>query len=399
MNFFTSPEDLSEWVKNQKPDNAAKKIIGIIGTNNEQDIVQTCRAMENDENASKVLFNILARHNITREGKMTNKIIKEAQIMRQPGEYSAMDLRVCPKLPSSMGKQLISTYNCRHYCLDSMVFDDDPKRVYCAEALWRRHVMDKFSREFKDKDGKWVGGYINERFQTFKDDGGNQMQLAHGERTRKPRPHQYSTERRLQEARGEEVTDFLTASNSKIVKIAKTKENEVVDETYNIFNDMIEMKEAGLNDEDIIFKISEHYGKTIVAAADIYKKATSMLERHNGVVYSCDNSKVIKTAFAQLPEKTTLINTKELSVTGKDGGNIILEINTPSVKVSPNLFYIVDGPDSGKTFSLVNPSDEISGFNVLDEKDANIQDAAEELGLNDSEIQNVNQEEFPINEL
>ena len=206
MEFFTSPEDLKGWVKTQEsPDEAALKIMDIIGKNEEMDIVDTCRAIFEGEqetgvdNASKILFSVLAKHNLTeiKEGKMNDKLKKEAQIMRQPGEYD-MPLRICPKLPFSVGKRLISTYNCRHYCLDSVVFDDDPERIYCAEALWRRHVADKFSREWKDKDGKWVGGYINERFQVYKDDGGNQMELANDERTRKPRPHQYSIERRCE---------------------------------------------------------------------------------------------------------------------------------------------------------------------------------------------------------
>jgi hypothetical protein len=300
MQFFTNSNDLSKWVKSFKtPDEASLNIIGIIGRNEEQDIVQTCRSIfENGKDAAEVLFGILSKHNITQlsEVKM-NKLVKEAQaVMRTDSLYGNLDMKVCPKLPKqSAGHGLISSYNCRTYCLDGLVFDDDPNRVYCAESIWRRHVADKFSREFKDKDGKWVGGYINERFQTFKDDGGNQMELASGERTRKPRPHQYSTERRLEEARGEKTTD-LTASSDKFVKLASVEKIEDKDDPYQIFDDIIEMKQAGISDEDIIFKVAEHYNKNILKVASIHKMATKMLSSHSGIVYAHDNTKITKTA-------------------------------------------------------------------------------------------------------
>lgn len=293
MKFFLSPEDLTGWVRIQEsPDQAANKIMDLIGRNKEQDVVDTCRTIYNGkqdmvDNASKILYGVLASHNLVqvKEGKMNNKLTKEAQMMRQDSVYGNMDMKVCPKLPYSVGKRLISTYNCRHYCLDSITLDDNPNRVYCAEALWRQHVMDKFAREWKNEDGKWVGGYINERFQVYHEDGGNNMQLANGERTRKPRPHQYSTERRLSEGRGEKTTD-LTASTNKIIKLAGSNNNIQKDVTYQIFDDVLEMKESGINDEEIITKISEHYGLPIQKIASIYNSAIKQKTRYSGTVYS-----------------------------------------------------------------------------------------------------------------
>jgi len=404
MQFFTSSNDLGQWVKSFKtPDEASLNIMQVVGKDREQDIVQTCRSVfeGKDGNAAEILFSILSRYNITREGKnMTNKIIKEAQMMRQDSVYGDLELKVCPKLPFSVGKRLISTYNCRHYCLDSMVLDDDPNRIYCAEALWRRHVMDKFSREFKDKDGKWVGGYINERFQIFRDDGGNNMQLALGERTRKPRPHQYSTERRLEEGRGEKTTD-LTASNNKFVKLASIDTKEPIDDTYKIFDDIIEMKQAGLNDEDIIYKVAEHYSRSILNVASIYKAATKMLSSHGGVVYSHDTVKMTKTADLSVPDRTTLVSKKDIDiVTVADGQKTVLKIETPVVVVSsqngqPTL-QIVDGPDAGKQFRLSNNLDLNTGFGVIEDvQNGNIQDAASEVGLND-EAPSAQGDDFPV---
>jgi hypothetical protein len=355
--------------------------------------VQACRAIfENNSDAATVLFGVLSKHNITqiREGKMKEKLVKEAQaVMRTDSLYGNMDMRICPKLPKqSAGQGLISTYNCRTYCLDSLVFDDNPNKVYCAEAMWRRHVMDKFSREFKDKDGKWVGGYINERFQILRDDGGNNMELAHGERTRKPRPHQYSIERRLEEGRGEKTTD-LTATSNKFVKLASTEKGDNNDNNYRIFDDIIEMKQAGLNDEDIIYKVAEHYNKSILSVASIHKLATKMLQTHNGLVYSHDNTKVVKVAQVQMPDKTTLVSKRDVDIiTVADGKKNLLKIETPVVIVSNQggdpVLQIVDGPDVGKQFKLSNRMDLNDSFGVMEDmKSGTIQEAADELGLNE----------------
>lgn len=239
--FFTSPNDLSMWVKKLGAKKAATVLVNIpkVGEANAKDIVETTRrvAEANDKNAAEVLYDILKSAGIVEadvdksesgvdqlqvandllEHKVISKdehgqMVRQAQIMRQPGQYD-MPLRICPKLPWSVGKKLISTYNCRHYCLDGIVLDDDPARVYCGELLWRRHMMDKFSHEWQDrKTGEWIGGYVNDRFFKFPDagtpgnpdvprDGGNPMSLKPGERTRTPRPHQWSLERRMQEAR------------------------------------------------------------------------------------------------------------------------------------------------------------------------------------------------------
>ena len=412
MDFFTSPKDLQGWVKSHdSADSAAQALIGIIGEEEQQDVVDTCRSIFNteDNNASEVLFEVLARHNLTqiKEGNMNNKMKKEADSGIQRGQaplYQSMPLRVCPKLPYSAGKRVISTWNCREHCLDSICLDDDPLRVFCGEALWRRHVMDKFSREFKNKEGKWVGGYINERFQVFHDDGGNQMELANNERTRKPRPHQYSTERMLSEGRGEETYD-LTASSDKMVKVASSKATSEEDEAiYQIFDDIVEMKEAGLSDEDIVYKVAEHYQKSIHAIANLHKVAMKQLNRYNGVVYAKDNSKVQKTAQAVLPNKSTLVTKREISVTSLSDGELkTLKMETPVVMVSSSdkdsVFEIVDGPDAGQQFNVEGGTDINDSFGVLEDvAQGMIQDAAEELGLNEQNTP-VEAEEFPIMEV
>jgi len=409
MEFFTNPEDVSGWVKSQSSaDEAATKIIEIIGRGDEQDIVDTCRSIYEDKNeeASEVLFGVLASNNLAKRitADKKGKMIKEAQSQRM-GLYNDMEKRICPKLPRN--NNIISTWNCREHCLDSMVLDDDPDRVYCKEALWRRHVMDKFSREFKNKEGKWVGGYINERFQVMQDDGGNPMELANGERTRKPRSHQYSTERRLEEARGEK-TKSITASvqdNGKTIKLASKEKynNENDEKIYGIFNDIIEMNEAGLSYEDILTKVSEHYSMSITSVASIHKMAMQKLQVHSGTKYAYNS--------AQKMEKTSGLE----SVESPSGGMLTVDtISTQSGMIQPNTKMEVVDLDAGvfrvdgQEVVLSNPMD------VQKMIPQDIQDASEEVGLfeDSSEFAEMEQrskdedvnyaeqpEDFPINEV
>lgn len=70
------------------------------------------------------------------------------------------------------------------------------------ETIWRENIMDKYSRPYKDKDGAWVGGYLNKRFEIDRNiPDENNMQLKPGQ-TRKPILPEYgNTESRLQAAR------------------------------------------------------------------------------------------------------------------------------------------------------------------------------------------------------
>jgi len=70
------------------------------------------------------------------------------------------------------------------------------------ETIWRNNIMDKYSRPYKDKEGNWVGGYLNKRFEIDRNiPPENNMQLKPGQ-TRKPILPEYgNTESRLQSAR------------------------------------------------------------------------------------------------------------------------------------------------------------------------------------------------------
>ena len=102
--------------------------------------------------------------------------------------------RMCPKI-----RNIVNTFICRYHCLDGLKIDDS--QVVCGEALWRQVVADKFSREYKNEDGEWVGGYLNKRFEIHRDDGGHPYQLKPGRRASPIHEEAWSHEKRLVEMR------------------------------------------------------------------------------------------------------------------------------------------------------------------------------------------------------
>jgi hypothetical protein len=119
----------------------------------------------------------------------------EKYVMHGPSQT-----RVCPKL-----RDLVSTHICRFHCLDGLTIDD--AETQCGEAIWRQAVMDKFSRDYKDADGKLVGGYLRKRFLIDQQTHGNDYQLRPGQRARPIGEQAWSTEKRLAEMRREHGDD------------------------------------------------------------------------------------------------------------------------------------------------------------------------------------------------
>ncbi len=96
------------------------------------------------------------------------------------------------------------------------------------EMVWRKHVMDKYHQSYRDKDGNWVGGYIEKRFEVDKNISDlNNIQLKPGQ-LRKPYVPEYSlTEARLESKRekdgveGAKVFNWKKASAQPVVKTAE----------------------------------------------------------------------------------------------------------------------------------------------------------------------------------
>lgn len=127
------------------------------------------------------------------------KLDKTAATAAYPAyeSYGSGENRMCPKI-----RQPVSTYICRYHCLDGLNIDDH--QTVCGEAIWRQAVMDKFSSEYRDADGNWVGGYLNKRFETHRDNAGHPALLAPGQRQAPIHEDAWSLEKRMQEMRRSE---------------------------------------------------------------------------------------------------------------------------------------------------------------------------------------------------
>lgn len=70
------------------------------------------------------------------------------------------------------------------------------------ETIWRENVMDKYSRPYRNKEGEWVGGYLNKRFEIDRNiPVTSNYQLKPGQKRKPVLPEYGNTESRLQAAR------------------------------------------------------------------------------------------------------------------------------------------------------------------------------------------------------
>lgn len=171
--------------------------------------------------------------------------ISEPYIMSGPG-----DTRMCPKI-----RNVVSTYTCRFHCLDGLVVDD--AQVLCGEAIWRQAVMDKFSREYKDADGNWVGGYINKRFEVDRTTHEHPYQLKPGQRQAPINEDAWSTEKRLQEMRESEGSSRGYSETPGDPKVYNFDQHELAKGPKN--------PDVAGKDKDPIAKIASNMVKVVVS--------------------------------------------------------------------------------------------------------------------------------------
>lgn len=149
-------------------------------------------------NECSELIKKLAQNIINKNNKKAYNLTKTAQhktldnaIMWGPGQT-----RIDPFLHQPVSDWHIVERNKGF----GLVIDDIWNIDY--ETLWRENIMDKYSRAYKNKDGEWVGGYLNKRFEIDRNiPETSNIQLKPGQRRRPILPEYGNTEARLQDAR------------------------------------------------------------------------------------------------------------------------------------------------------------------------------------------------------
>jgi hypothetical protein len=149
-------------------------------------------------NETSNIIKKLAQKSVSRDKKKAYNLTKTAQhktldnaILYGPGET-----RIDPFLHQPVSDWHIVERNKGF----GLVVDDIWNIDY--ETIWRENVMDKYSRPYKNKEGKWVGGYLNKRFEIDSNvPETSNMQLKPGQLRRPILPEYGNTESRLQAAR------------------------------------------------------------------------------------------------------------------------------------------------------------------------------------------------------
>jgi len=427
-NYFDNPKTLMKWVKNNSSiAKAVERImlaLGEKGDAHEEDVTECCeRIILNDSfSSAQILFKILAQHGIAKfnkESKMTDKQIKEAQAARPRSKWNRVIEGFNEGTPWRRARD--EMYDFTHYYQDEVSFDEDPERVYSGEALWRMYVMDKFSSDYHDKDGKLVGGYINDRFHVFPTagtpanpnvprDGGNPMSLANGERSKKPRPHEYNYERRLEESRGNKLESIeVTASNfERRIKVAsKLPEERNEDKIYNIFKDCLDMREAGFEYGDMINKVANHYNMSLINVAQIDRTARKLKDRHQEIGYevelTSDYKKKITKAQATPAGESAMQVVKEVNVFNPMTGQVVTLEPNSFVVLRPGIDVMEGQVLSGENAGLIFQLNDLDSTSFVEqampmEKMNEAYDDVEELGLNE-EPQQIDQPEAKTEEI
>ena len=84
------------------------------------------------------------------------------------------------------------------------------------ETIWRENIMDKYSRPYKNKDGEWVGGYIQKRFEVDKwIPEKNNYQLKPGQLRKDYIPEERLTETRMVAQRASADSPYKSDDKSK----------------------------------------------------------------------------------------------------------------------------------------------------------------------------------------
>jgi hypothetical protein len=95
------------------------------------------------------------------------------------------------------------------------------------EMVWRKNIMDKFYREYRDTDGNWTGGYLRKRFEIDSNiPEFNNMYLKPGD-VRKP-ARATLTEGNLEESRGGKAFNWMKANSTSTVKTAESEPKKKV---------------------------------------------------------------------------------------------------------------------------------------------------------------------------
>ena len=429
--YFSGAKDLVAWIINEgSPERAAEKLNTFLtsqGAQEQLSIIEACRAIFNDkkdEKSAEVLMQLISKYT---DENTTKKVVTAQTETRQKNEWEHGMRNKWSRITHQYNDgtpwrlQRDQMYDKTHYATDEIKFDSDPNHIYSGEAIWRMYIMDKYSAEQQDENGKWVGGYINDRFYVFPTagtpanpdvprDGGNQLQLKPNERTRKPRKQTWSTERRLEEARGNKLEDLMVTTASTVKTISKISSKILAPErntskTYQVFKDSLDMKEAGFDYENRIIKISEHYHLPLTYVAQIDAVAQKLAAKHDGLFYELEKTALARhneTFVANVDLEAIDVNTNQPTII-PSGSTLIAQTNPEGT-----IYHINDGADAGKTVAIHN----ISGLSSRDnDVDGHlIQDAALDVGLDESPedktpvevsnpVENSNNDDFPIEDM
>jgi len=134
--------------------------------------------------------------------------------------------------------------------------------AYIPEVDYKENIMDKYYPEQLNADGEYRGGYINDRFIVHHNTEGNSLHVKPGTRGAPDRVESYSTERRLEEMRNNNLREYELSEGSKTEQqtnevTASKNEEIVISEDCGLYKIVCGSKVAYLDTEEQIEAFKE----------------------------------------------------------------------------------------------------------------------------------------------
>jgi hypothetical protein len=191
---------------------------------NDPGVIQAPLVQAQMEEISDVIKSLAEKH--VKGNRHSFNLKKEAQhkVVEDTFMYGPSQTRIDPFYMMPVSDYHVIERN-KGYGLDfGGVWDVD------WEAVWRGSIMDKYSRPYKDKEGNWVGGYIQKRFEVDKNiPEQNNLQLKPGQKRRPILPQYGNTESRLEHMRASEDRGYEPVSTGN-----PTDWNELTTTPFNL---------------------------------------------------------------------------------------------------------------------------------------------------------------------
>lgn len=252
-----------------------------------------------------LLFDMLKDNGLA--GLVANLNYNHTNTMGEPvmeAKKKSFNLKKANKVYDTMREKVVQKtdpqYRSRHGDHALPWYED----AYIPEEDFKQNVMDKYYPEQLNAEGEYRGGYINDRFTVHHNTEGNSMHVKPGTRTAPDRVESYSTERRLEEMRKNDMRGYELSEGSETKQQTPTVEASsdkaiVISEDNGVYKiahgqkvTYVDTKEQAEAFEEIIKDLLDQGYKIITDSEETPQDKKKIAQTDNMVMETPENEEV-----------------------------------------------------------------------------------------------------------